>query len=278
MVCSKNRRNLIDIEMTDKNIFYAREDGYIRMVSIESGSLRLNLVKQFRTNESKLNKGDIVILANATYFKSTGCGIFINHNQAVLFDLAGNNFTQLEGFLKMKDFEAAVAIEDKYLAAAYGEEGVVIYSVDFNTKRLTVQAKFDKNNIDIKALNIKDLAYDHTRKLVFMLDHNSGVLPLQLVIGGDTLKAHLTSSVIKNNYCNLIYYDSFTEELYMNCRELIKYHINNWPVLDQKVLPRQEISVRSISSAGGSVVLAGRNVLEVIAQERKVAVYEDKLL
>ncbi len=98
-----------------------------------------------------------------------------------------------------------------------------------------------------------------------MLDHNSGVLSLQLVLGS-SFQAQLTSSVIKNTFCNLIYYDSFTEELYLNCRELIKYHINNWPILDEKVLPRQEIAIRSMSSSGGSVVLAGRNVLEIIAQ------------
>lgn len=196
--------------MTDKNIFYARDDGYLRMVSISSGSLKLSLMKQFQTNEKKLTKGNIALLSNATYYKSTGCGIFINHNQAVLFDLDGNNFIQLEGFVKMKDFESAVPIEDKYLAAAYGEEGVVIYSVDVNTKRLKAEARFNRTNLDMKTLDIKDLAYDHSRKLLFMLDHNTGVLPLQLTISGGNLRAQLTSSVIKNNYCNLIYYDSFT--------------------------------------------------------------------
>lgn len=120
MRLSKNRRNLIDIEMTDNSIFYAREDGYIRMVSIARGSLKMSPMKQFRTNEAKLTKGNIVLLSNAIYYKSTGCAVFINHNQAALFNLEGDNFTQLEGFVKMKDFEAAIPIEDKYLAAAYG--------------------------------------------------------------------------------------------------------------------------------------------------------------
>lgn len=43
-------------------------------------------------------------------------------------------------------------------------------------------------------------------------------------------------------------------------------------------MPKQEISVRSMSSWGGKVVLAGRNVFEMISEERKVAIYEDKLL
>ena len=139
----------------------------------------------------------------------------------------------------MKDFESAVPLEDHYFAAAYGQEGVVIYSVDFKLKKLKIEAKFNKDNLDIKNLDIRDLAYDFNRKLLFMLDHNSGVLSLQLILSANGLKAQLSSSVIKNNFCNLIYYDSFTEQLYLNCRELIKYHINNWPVLDLKVLPRQ---------------------------------------
>jgi len=76
---------------------------------------------------------------------------------------------------------------------------------------LKVEATFDKSNLDIKAANFKDLAYDQNRKLLFMLDHNSGVISLQLIIAGGHLTAQVTSSVIKNNYCNLIYYDSFTE-------------------------------------------------------------------
>lgn len=62
----------------------------------------------------------------------------------------------------------------------------------------------------MKTLNIKDLAYDNVRKLLFLLDHNSGVLPLQIILSRQGLQAQMTSSVIKNNYCNLIYYDSFT--------------------------------------------------------------------
>lgn len=53
--------------MTEKNIFYAREDGYIRMVSIASDSLKLSLMKQFKTAETKLTKGNIAVLASASY-------------------------------------------------------------------------------------------------------------------------------------------------------------------------------------------------------------------
>ncbi len=87
----------------------------------------------------------------------------------------------------------------------------MIYSVDFKLKKLKIEAKFNKDNLDIKNLDIRDLAYDFNRKLLFMLDHNSGVLSLQLILSANGLKAQLSSSVIKNNFCNLIYYDSFTE-------------------------------------------------------------------
>lgn len=86
----------------------------------------------------------------------------------------------------------------------------MIYSLDVNTKKLIVEAKFNKDNLSMKTLNIKDLAYDNVRKLLFLLDHNSGVLPLQIILSRQGLQAQMTSSVIKNNYCNLIYYDSFT--------------------------------------------------------------------
>jgi hypothetical protein len=38
----------------------------------------------------------------------------------------------------MKDFESAVAIENNYLAVAYGEQGVVLYSIDFANNKLAV--------------------------------------------------------------------------------------------------------------------------------------------
>jgi len=90
------------------------------MVDINESNLRLTYAKEFKTNESKIGSGNIVLLPNATYLNTVGYGVFINSNQAVLFDLAGRNFTQLEGYLPMKDFQAAVALENVYFAVAYG--------------------------------------------------------------------------------------------------------------------------------------------------------------
>jgi hypothetical protein len=86
-----------------------------------------------------------------------------------------------------------------------------------------------------------------------------------LLFNGKSLQVRSTSSTIKNNFCNVIYYDSYNDELYLNCRELHKYLINNWPLFTEKVLPRQEISIREISSNKGVVALVGRNVFELVS-------------
>ena len=106
----------------------------------------------------------------------------------------------------------------------------MIYSIDFGTSSLKVEAYYNSTNLDVKSLNVKDVTYDEKRKILFVLDHNTGLFPLQLTIGKGQLQARPTSSTKANSFCNLIYYDSFTEELYLNCRELHRYRINNWPL------------------------------------------------
>ena len=90
--------------MTKNSIFYATEDGNLQHVSVAEESLKLSLMKMFKTQESKITKGNIVIWPNATAGKTVGFGLFINHNQAVLFDLQAKNFIQAQGFKAMKDF------------------------------------------------------------------------------------------------------------------------------------------------------------------------------
>ncbi len=115
----------------------------------------------------------------------------------------------------------------------------MIYSIDFVSSSLKVESYFNSTNLGIKSLNVKDVTYDEKRKLLFVLDHNTGLFPLQLTIGKDSLQARQTSSTKANSFCNLIYYDSFFEELYLNCRELHKYRIDKWPLFEEKILPRQ---------------------------------------
>ena len=46
-----------------------------------------------KTLEQKLAEGNIVILPEATDGQKVGFGIFITRNEAILFDLDGDNFT-----------------------------------------------------------------------------------------------------------------------------------------------------------------------------------------
>lgn len=156
---------------------------------------------------------------------------------------------------------------------------MAIFSVDTKDSTLKVVAELNNDNSgSSSALNIKDLAYDSNRKLLFIVDYNSAILSMQLTFGKDSLSTRLTSSTIPKKQCNLVYYDPFNDELYLNCKTLQKYRINNWPIIDEKVLPKQDISIREITSSGPVVTLVGRDIFEVISSDRKAAIYEDKLL
>jgi hypothetical protein len=64
-----------------------------------------------------------------------------------------------------------------------------------------------------------------------MVDYTSGLMALQ-VNYSNALSAKLTSSTKKLKACTLIYHDRFSDELYLNCRELYKFRISSWPTLD----------------------------------------------
>lgn len=91
-----------------------------------------------QTQDSKLAEGNIVILPNATDGQKVGFGVFMTRNQAVLFDLEGDNFTTLTNFKARKSFESVISIEGNYLAAAFAEDGCNIFSIDFALKQLKV--------------------------------------------------------------------------------------------------------------------------------------------
>jgi hypothetical protein len=92
-----------------------------------------------------------------------------------------------------------------------------------------------------------------------MADYDSGVLSLQLTYS-PSFSAKLTSSTIKNKQCVLIYYDEFRDELYLDCKYLHKYRIENWPIITEKVMPRQDITIREITSTSNLVALVGRDI------------------
>jgi uncharacterized protein YjiK len=74
---------------------------------------------------------------------------------------------------------------------------------------LRLEETVDKSNLGEASCNIKDLAYDPDRKILFILDHNTGVMSLQLILASGKLTTKLTSSAIKSSLCDLIYYDRF---------------------------------------------------------------------
>ena len=60
----------------------------------------------------------------------------------------------------MKGFVSAIAIEGKFIAVALGDNGVKIFSVDFSGKSLKLEASFNKADLKLDSINIKDLSYD----------------------------------------------------------------------------------------------------------------------
>lgn len=64
--------------------------------------------------------GNIVILPNATNGNKVGYGLLLTKNQAVVFDLNGDNFQAISNLNQMRGFESAIAVEGNYVAAAFG--------------------------------------------------------------------------------------------------------------------------------------------------------------
>ena len=119
---------------------------------------------------------------------------------------------------QMGGFTTAISIEGKYIATALGERGVKIFSLDFEGNKLKLETKVDQQTFKLKSIDVQDLAYDSARKNLFILDSLSGVLPVALNFSGEKLSAAPTSSVISLKDCNLLYYDAYQDELYINCR------------------------------------------------------------
>lgn len=125
--------------------------------------------------------------------------------------------------------------------------------------------------------DIRDIAYDPQRKILLTLNWQTGMLSLQLTFGG-SMGMKVTSSVISIPNCEVIYYDTYQEELYLSCDDLHKYRISEWPVIAEKVLPKQDITIREITTTKELLALVGRNVFEIIAADRKTAIYRDHML
>lgn len=87
--------------------------------------------KALQGDQKKIEYGNLVILPNATNGRKQGWGIFINHAEAIAFDLNGDSSHYLSNFLPMIGFESAVPIKGNYFAAAFREQGARIFYIDF---------------------------------------------------------------------------------------------------------------------------------------------------
>ena len=164
-------------------------------------------VKEVATTEHQIATGNFVLLPEADNNGQQGYGLFITENQTTLFDLKGAEFLNLTNPTSMRGFTKAIAIEGSYLSVALGETGIKIFKIGFADNSLKLEAEFDKDSLNLEMVNIRDLAYDSGRKILFMLDYHTGVIPVKLTISPSSLSASLTSSTIKNSQCNVIYYD-----------------------------------------------------------------------
>ena len=87
-------------------------------------------------------------------------------------------------------------MEGNYFAAAFGTEGIRIYSLKAADKTLKVEYELNKDSPGIDSIDIRDIAYDSSRKILFMVDYVSGLMALQ-VDYSNALSAKLTSSTKK---------------------------------------------------------------------------------
>jgi hypothetical protein len=77
--------------------------------------------------------------------------------------------------------------------------------VNLQEKTLKVEYELNKDNSGLSNVNIKDMAYDSRRRILFIVDFNSGLMSLQLTFGS-SLAAQLTSSNKKIRQCSLVFY------------------------------------------------------------------------
>jgi hypothetical protein len=265
-------RRLIDIALYNSKLYYLLGDGRLKVNTVSPDYATISDGSTHKLAANNVGKGNLVLLPKVN------AGVFVNHNEAAVFGLSNDNFSLIQGFETHKDFQTAIPLEENYLAVAYGEEGLWIYSLSLEEGG-TLKKVYELNrmNSNISGLDIRDLAFDSTRKLLFLVDYSSGLLSLQLSFA-PSLTAKFTSSPKSLKQCTLIHYDKFADELYVNCHDLHKFRISGWPIIDEKVLPRQEITVREITSTSRVVALVGRDIFEMLVADRKAAVYEDRLL
>ena len=76
-----------------------------------------------------------------------------------------------------------------------------IFEINFSDLTLNVKYEFTRSNSNDLPINIKDIAYDKSRRILFILDYNVGLIPLKLDFSNQTLQVTAISSIIKNSFC-----------------------------------------------------------------------------
>lgn len=85
-------------------VFYMLGNGIIKTDKIVKNYKQLVQFKSYQSAEAKVGVGSFVIMPNSTNGHRTGFGIFINHNQAVSFDLDADSFVPVTHYPKTKTF------------------------------------------------------------------------------------------------------------------------------------------------------------------------------
>lgn len=57
-----------------------------------------------------------------------------------------------------------------------------MFKVNFADNQLQLQTKFNASSLKLDKMNAQDLAYDQSRKNLFILDYHTGVIPLKLTV------------------------------------------------------------------------------------------------
>ena len=155
------------------------------MIANVSSDLRIiNDVKEFQTELTKVAYGDLTLLPNLESNQKKGYGIFMSTNSATFFDLAGTDFKAIVNKEELAGFKGAIAIGGKFIAASLSTKGVKIFSLDVANNKLKVEASFNSSSFKLSKIDVQDLSYDPNRKILFILDHHTGVIPVKVSING----------------------------------------------------------------------------------------------
>ncbi len=100
-------------------------------------------------------------------------------NSKYAIKIENGNASVLEGYVETPKFETVISVGSKYIAAAYAEKGIKIFSVSGNT--IQVVSAIEKDNFTTyNELELADLAYYESKNILLALDEDNGVSSFNL--------------------------------------------------------------------------------------------------